>query len=323
VLVALFQLEEYHFACSPVMLIEKEKGKDKKVSKTKRTVRDYRRLNQRIQPHALYIVVLEQTIENLCARRFKSKLDMRSGFWQVDLSPRAQTLTSFVVPSGRCYRWKVMPFGLSQAPGVFQELMMRLLDTLAQVSAVQEIYSRGGTVQAFFDDVGVGTDTLEDHRELLKHLFQACEKLSLRIKLTKCEFAVEEMEYLGFELQHNRWRPSQSKVDALQKVKIKNLKDLRSFLGALNFFRRHIENFTYSSCILSDLTKKDVPWRWGDLEEEAVEELKQKVKNSIPLGVPRAKGKIVMITDASDIGGGAVAMANVCPYFLLFIFSRP
>jgi hypothetical protein len=183
--------------------------------------------------------------------------------------------------------------------------MMRLLESLAHVPEIQEIYSRGGTVQAFFDDVGVGTDTLEDHERLLHFLFQACAKLSLRIKLTKCEFAVEEIEYLGFELSFNRWRPSKSKVAALQNVQIRNLKDLRSFLGALNFFRRHIKNFTYSSSLLSDLTKKNAIWRWGEEEEKAVAELKRKVKEAVPLGVPRSHGEMVIITDAYDAGGGA------------------
>ena len=113
------------------------------------------------------------------------------------------------------------------------------------------------------------------------------------------------MEYLGFELHHNFWKPSQSKIAALDTLTVKNLKDLRSFLGALNFLRRHVKNFTYTSTRLTDLLKKDVKWTWGPEEESAVEELKEKVRTAVPLGVPRSTGEILMITDASDLGGGA------------------
>ena len=64
-----------------------------------------------------------EMIENLASKRFKSKLDLRSGFWQIGLSDRAQELTAFTIPNGRCFGWKCMPFGLQGAPGVFQEMM--------------------------------------------------------------------------------------------------------------------------------------------------------------------------------------------------------
>ena len=70
-----------------------------------------------------------------------------------------------------------------------------------------------------------------------------------------------------------------------------------------NFYRRHIHNFTYSSAPLTDLIKKTTPWRWTTREEECFQELKKKVASSNCLGVPRPKGEIVLITDASDVGG--------------------
>ena len=71
-----------------------------------------------------------------------------------------------------------------------------------------------------------------------------------------------------------------------------------------NFYRRHIHNFTYSSAPLTDLIKKTTPWRWTIREEECFEELKKKIASFNCLGVPRRKGEIVLITDASDVGGG-------------------
>ena len=83
----------------------------------------------------------------------------------------------------------------------------------------------------------------------------------------------------------------------------KGLHDVRSFVGACNFYRRHIHNFTYSSAPLTDLIKKANPWRWTAREEECLQELKKKIASSNCLGVPRPEREIVLITDASDVGG--------------------
>ena len=84
----------------------------------------------------------------------------------------------------------------------------------------------------------------------------------------------------------------------------KGLHDVRSFIGACNFCRRHIKNFTYTSAILTHLIKKSTTWRWGPQEQQAFDELKDKVANAKCLGVPRSQGGIILVTDASNVGGG-------------------
>ena len=83
----------------------------------------------------------------------------------------------------------------------------------------------------------------------------------------------------------------------------KGLHDVRSFIGACNFYRRHIHNFTYSSAPLTDLIKKTNPWRWTDKEEACFQELKRKISSTNCLGVPRPKDEIILVTDACDVGG--------------------
>ena len=118
----------------------------------------------------------------------------------------------------------------------------------------------------------------------------------------------EEMEYLGFNVGYGWWKPAASKTQPLQDMQIrddpkKGLHNVRSFVGACNFYRRHIPNFDHSSTPLTDLIKKTTPWRWTAREEESIQELKKKNASSNCLGVPRPKGKIVLMTDASDVGG--------------------
>ena len=103
--------------CTPTFLV------DKKESKVRRMVGNYVKLNQRCKPHVAYLPSLKQMVENLARMSVKSKLDLRSGFWQVSLTERPKNLTRSVVLSGRLFRWCCMPFGLQGAPGIFQELM--------------------------------------------------------------------------------------------------------------------------------------------------------------------------------------------------------
>ena len=83
----------------------------------------------------------------------------------------------------------------------------------------------------------------------------------------------------------------------------KGLHDVRSFFGACNVYRRHIKNFTYTSAILTDLIRKSTTWRWGPQEQLAFDELKDKVANAKCLGVPGAQWEIILVTDASNVGG--------------------
>ena len=201
-----------------------------------------------------------------------------------------------------------MPFGVASAPAVFQELMNKILYILRRRPFVQELISPGAEREAHIDDVSLGTNTEENHVLPLREFLIVRQKNNLRIKLEKCEFMKEEMEYLGFDVGYGWWKLAASKMQPPQDMRIrddpkKGLHDVRSFVGACNFYRRHIHNCTYSSAPLTDLIKKATPWRWAAREDECIQELKKKIASSNCLGVPRRKGKIVMITDASDVGG--------------------
>ena len=236
-------------------------------------------------------------------------MDKRSGFWQVDLTAAAQDLLAFITAKGRVFRSKVMPLAVANAPAHFQELRNKMLYILRRRPLVQELISRGAEMEAHIDDVSLGPNTKEDHVLLLREFFIVCQQNHLRIKLEKCEFMKEEMEYLGVDVGYGWWKPAASKMRPLQDMQSsddpkKGLHDVRSFGGTCNFYRRHIHNFTYSSAPLTDLIKKTTPSRWTAREEECFQELKKKIASSKCLGVPRPKGETVLITDTSDVGGG-------------------
>ena len=118
------------------------------------------------------------------------------------------------------------------------------------------------------------------------------------------------MQYLGFDIGYGWWTPAASKAKPLMDAKVqhedptKGLHDVRSIIGACNFYRRHIKNSTYTSAILTYLIKRTSTRRWGQQEQQGFEELKDKVANAMSLGVPRAQGEIILVTDVSNVGGG-------------------
>ena len=203
-LIEAFPPGEIPLVCSPTFLV------DKKESKTRRMVIQFRKLNSRSKSHAGYLPNMEQLVESLAKCRFKTKLDMRSGFWQVGLSERAKNLCAFCIPSGRCFRPLCMMFGLQGAPGIFQELMEILATKCKQYKDVRDILV-SGHLASFFDDTGLGSQTLDEHFVRLEHYFQVCAENNIRIKLSKCEFLKEEIDYLGFSIGWGKWQPSKSK----------------------------------------------------------------------------------------------------------------
>ena len=295
---------DYPQHCSPCLLVAKPG------STAKLLVVDYKELNKKTLNHSGSIPNMESTLEKIACCRYKTKIDKRIGFWQVDLTPNAQELLAFISPQGRVFKWKVMPFGVANAAALFQELMNNILSILRSRPVVQEPISRGAQMEADMDDVFLGTGTQGDHLIRLGEFFAVCQENHTRLKLEKCEVMQETMQYLGFDIGYGWWTPAASKAKPLMDAEVrhedpkKGLHDVRSFIGACNFYRRHIKKFTYTSAILTDLNKKTLTWHWGPQEQQVFEELKDKVANAKCLGVPRAQSKIILVSDASNVGGG-------------------
>ena len=116
----------------------------------------------------------------------------------------------------------------------------------------------------------------------------------------------ETMHYLGFSIGYGWWTPAASKAKPLMDAKVrlenpkKGLHDVRSFIGACNFYRRHIKNFTHTSAMLADLIMNSTTWCWGPQEQQASYELKDKVANAKCFGVLGAQGEFILFTDASN-----------------------
>ena len=146
-LVLEYKYGDYPQHCNPCFLVTKPG------STAKRLVVDYGELNKKTLNHSGSIPNMESTHEKIASCRYKTKMDKRSGFWQVDLTPDAQELLAFITPQGRVFKWKVMPFGVANTPALFRELMNKILSIPRRRPVVQELISRGAQMEAHINDV--------------------------------------------------------------------------------------------------------------------------------------------------------------------------
>ena len=189
---------------------------DRPGSTAKRMVVGYQKINPKLKQHSGTIPFMESTVERAAKVRFKSKMDARSGFWQVENTEAAKDILAFVTPRGRVFKWNVMPFGVHSAPAVFQELMNKILAELKIQPACKHSFAKGEAVaEVHIDDVLLGANTRAEHDMLVDEFLGLCNKYSIRIKWEKCEWAKEEFEFLGFSIGYGWWSPVPSKVAPL------------------------------------------------------------------------------------------------------------
>ena len=137
-LVLEYRERDYPQQCSPCFLVAKPG------STAKQLVVDYRELNKKTLNHSGSIPNMESTLEKIASCRNRTKMDKRSGFWQLELTSNTQELLAFITLQGRVFKWKVMPFGVANAPALFKELMNKILSILQRRPRVQELIPPGG-----------------------------------------------------------------------------------------------------------------------------------------------------------------------------------
>ena len=273
---------------SPIVMVPKKGGE-------LRFCIDYRELNKQTIKDKYPLPRIDETIESLYGATIFSTLDLFSGYWQIEIEQQDKFKTSFVCEFGQ-YEFNRMPFGLTNAPSTFQRLMNSLLRPLLNKS-----------VLVYLDDIIVYSSNFEDHLRHLSEVFELLKNAGLKLKLKKCSFAQEKIDYLGHVVSGEGVSPNKQNVQAiLQFPEPTTIKQLQSFLGLANYYRRFIRAFADKAHHLTRLTRKDVKWEWGDRERQAFTLLKDCLATKPVLGYPDFARKFFIQTDASDYGIGAV-----------------
>ncbi|GJV02083.1 putative nucleotidyltransferase, ribonuclease H [Tanacetum coccineum] len=231
-----------------------------------------------------------------------TKLDLRLGYCQVRIAEGDEAKPTCVTRCGS-YEFLVMPFGLTNAPVTFCTLMNKLLHPFLDKFVV-----------VYLDNIVVYSHTLEEHVLHLKQVFQVLRDNELYVKLKKCYFAQDEVEFLGHKIKDGGLMMDGAKIKAIQdwEPPTKVMK-LRSFLGLVNYYRRFIMGYSAISSYLTDLLKKNKAWIWDEECQAAFESLKKAVMVEPVLRLPDVTMSFELHTDASDFAIGGVLMQDRHP----------
>ena len=209
------------------------------------------------------------------------KLDLRSGYHQIRIREEEIEKTAFKTHEGH-YEYLVMPFGLTNAPFTFQALMNEVFRTQLRKF-----------VLVFFDDIIVYTKGLEEHTTHLKTVLQILALHQLYDKMSKCVFAISEVEYLGHIISRGV-KTNPKKIVAMVDWPVpKSLKALSGFLGLAGYYRKFIKGYGQIASPLTALLKNDA-FLWSDKDEKALEELKAVVSQPPMLISPKSLWLSVM-----------------------------
>ena len=191
----------------------------------------------------------------------------------------------------------VMFFSLTNSPATFQTMMNDIF---------QELIAEG-VVVVYLDDILIFTETLEQHREVTRRVLKLLEENQLFLKPDKCKFERTKVEYLGVIISYNSVEMDPVKVAGVAEWPVlNNKKEVQSFLGFINFYRRFIQDFSHHARPLFNLTKNNVKWLWSQEEQLAFDTLKSLVTLAPILTSPDNSRPFRIEADSSDFATGAV-----------------
>ncbi len=284
---------------SPVVLVRKKDGR-------LRFCIDMRKLNSKTLKDSYYLPRIEQTLDHLLGSKIFTSLDLKCGYWQVEMVEECKPYTAFTCGPLGFYECDTMPFGATNAPATFQRLMENCLGELNLNWCI-----------VYIDDIIIFSDTPEEHLKRLEAVFAKLAAAGLKLKPSKCEFFKKEITYLGHLISKDGVATDPKKIDAITKWPVpKTVNEVRTFLGFAGYYRRYIKGFSRIARPITNLTRglestssrmaKKTMVDWGEDEQEAFQKLKDCFLTAPILAFPDHNLPFILHTDSSEEGLGAV-----------------
>ena len=252
-----------------------------------------------INPHTLVdqhpIPSIDELFSRLRNGKQFSKLDLSDAYLQVELDETSKDLVVINSPLG-LYKYNRMPFGISSAPAIFQRLIDQILRDIPNCIA-------------YLDDLLITGPTDEEHLHTLDQVFAKLADYGFTCNPEKCLFFQDSISYLGFRISKHGQAPDPSRIEAITRMPSpKNIKELEAFIGKINYYGRLISNFSSKCKVLNHLRKTNVRWNWTEECQFAFKQLLDEIATATTLVHFDDALPIILATDASQYGIGAVIM---------------
>nr|AEB54984.1 polyprotein [Dahlia mosaic virus D10] len=291
---------------SPAFLVENEAEKRRG---KKRMVVNYKAINAATKGDSHNLPCMQELLTLLRGKIYFSSFDCKNGFWQVLLDEESQLLTAFTCPDGH-YQWKVVPFGLKQAPSIFQRHMQNALRGLENYCTV------------YVDDIIVFSDSEEKHYFHVLSVLKTIEKYGIILSKKKTNLFKTKINFLGFEIDQGTHCPQKHILENLHKFPdtLEDKKHLQRFLGILTYAESYIPKLAELRRPLQVKLKKDYVWEWKQSDTSYIKKIKKNLTSFPKLYLPKEKEFLIIETDASNDYWGGVLKAKtaekeeVCRY---------
>jgi hypothetical protein len=275
-------------AGAPVLFVKKKDG-------SLRLCVDYRKLNDISIKNRCPLPLIDETLDQLQGAEIFTKLDAKGAYNLIRIAKGDEWKTAFRTRYGH-YEYLVMPFGLTNAPATFQayinDVLKKQLDHFVVV---------------YLDDILIYSKNYKEHLQHVKVVLKQLREAKIQLKLSKCVFHAKEVEFLGFIVNKDGVKMDGNKVRSVLEWKSpRTVKEIQSFLGFANFYRRFIKGFSKIVAPITRLLKKEVKFDWNEEAEQAFQQLKIAFTSDPILTHFEEKRTCVIETDASDTALGAV-----------------
>jgi len=275
---------------------------------------DFRQLNERTVKDSYALPRVEEILDCLAGSQYFTVLDMKSGYYQIEIDEQHKQRTAFTVGPLGFYEYNRLPFGLTNSPATYQRVMEDILGDLHMRACL-----------IYLDDVIIFSRTYEEHLERLQQVFQRIQDTGLKLAPRKCRFFHERVVYVGHQVSSEGIAPDPDKIACIRDwPTLKTPEDVRRFLGFAGYYRKFVKDFAKIAAPLSSLMpapmkkkrgKKKTessqrPWTWGEAEERAFNALKSALSTPPVLGYADFTRPFELHTDASALGLGAVLYQN-------------
>ena len=272
---------------APIVPIVKEDG-------TVRICGDYKlTVNQASKLESYSVPRVEDLFASLSGGRLFSKIDLTNAYQQMRLDDASKAYTTINTHKG-LFEYNRLPFGVASAPAMFQRAMECVLQGIDHTVV-------------YVDDILVTGASIEEHLHTLDKVLSKLGESGLRLKKAKCIFMASSVEYLGHRIDREGLHPTDAKVQAINEAQSpKNITELKSFLGLLNYYSKFLPNLASKLSSLYKLLRKQQKWSWTSEQEQAFAAAKNMLKTSALLVHYDSHKPILLACDASPYGIGAV-----------------